>query len=421
VTAPEIIVQILAALLFVFGVVSFAALVKGCFELRRLARNVRWWDPVPLLRSPLVPGVSVIAIPRDVSPESREFIRKLLDLQFGTFELVIVLDGPSETELETWRREFRLSLLARDAVQDIPTKPIRGVYRSRDPYRLVLVDKELGGAADALNAGINLAALPTIALIDPETAFQSTILLRLALPMLEEPDIAVVCGAAPDPTSGGLAANLAALESLRAWMVRCAAFSAWNTLVPIPGSTLLIKREAILKAGGFRTGPLELVLRIERRHRVVYLQEDLRHSVLPSSFGDLWLRTVGEQSELGLLWRRRKAIGGGIAPAAFLTYRLARPLLETVTWFVAAVAWVTGWIDSALAGLVFAVTAGTGMVVSMAAVSLRELAQFEGSNPRLLLRLFFTAIPENLGYRQLRNLWLIAGFLKRRPERVRAA
>ena len=34
-------------------------------------------------------------------------------------------------------------------------------------------------------------------------------------------------------------------------------------------------------------------------------------------------------------------------------------------------------------------------------------------DPRLLAALFFTAIPENLGFRQLRNVWLIASFAKK--------
>ena len=46
----------------------------------------------------------------------------------------------------------------------------------------------------------------------------------------------------------------------------------------------------------------------------------------------------------------------------------------------------------------------------MAAVVLRELAEPSGIAPALLAALFLAAIPENLGYRQIRNLWMIAGF-----------
>jgi len=412
-TWAPIVIQVLVILLFVAGVASFALLLKGCFVLRRMARTRRLWDPAPLLRSPLVPGVSVIAVPADVSPESREFIRRLLDLHFGNLELVVVLDGPSETELTTWCREFRLGLLARDAVEDLPTAGILAVYQSREPYRLTVVAKESGGRADALNAGVNLASLPTIGLIDPASSFEPTILLRLALPMLEETDIAAVCGSAPEPTPGGLAANLAALESLRAWMVRCAAFSGWNAAVPTPGAALLIRREAILKAGGFRTGPLELVLRLHGTpQRVVYLQEDVHYAAPPRSLRELFRRTVREQAEIALVWRA--------LPALFCD-RFLRPTVETAAYVLAAAAWLNGWIDTALAGLVLATTSGMGIVVSMGAIALRELGQFQGSSPALLLRLFIAVIPENLGYRQVRNLWLIAGFLKKKEARARAA
>ena len=45
-----------------------------------------------------------------------------------------------------------------------------------------------------------------------------------------------------------------------------------------------------------------------------------------------------------------------------------------------------------------------------AAVVLRELAEPSGMTPWALAALCLTAIPENLGYRQIRNLWLIGGF-----------
>jgi hypothetical protein len=49
-----------------------------------------------------------------------------------------------------------------------------------------------------------------------------------------------------------------------------------------------------------------------------------------------------------------------------------------------------------------------GMVQSLGAVVLREVAQPARSDPAQTTYLFLAAIPENLGYRQLRNLWLIA-------------
>ena len=67
-------------------------------------------------------------------------------------------------------------------------------------------------------------------------------------------------------------------------------------------------------------------------------------------------------------------------------------------------------VEPALAVLVLLTSAGAGIVTSMAAVVLRELAEPSGMAPATIATLFLSAIPENLGYRQIRNLWMIAGF-----------
>ena len=98
-------------------------------------------------------------------------------------------------------------------------------------------------------------------------------------------------------------------------------------------------------------------------------------------------------------------------PALFCV-RVARPLLETVAYAMAVAGLALGRIGAAEALLVLPATAGMGIVVSMAAVVLRELAEPSGAGPSQLAGLFFAAFPENLGYRQVRNLWLIRDFLE---------
>ncbi|MCX6626328.1 MAG: hypothetical protein NTW28_01675, partial [Candidatus Solibacter sp.] len=54
-----------------FAAAGFAALLKGCFALRRSLRAAsRDFGPA-LLKSPIVPGVSIVFVAPDVSPESR--------------------------------------------------------------------------------------------------------------------------------------------------------------------------------------------------------------------------------------------------------------------------------------------------------------------------------------------------------------
>jgi hypothetical protein len=108
---------------------------------------------------------------------------------------------------------------------------------------------------------------------------------------------------------------------------------------------------------------------------------------------------------------RMEGLGGmaWVLPA-LVGWRLLLPLVETGAYLVLAAAVVTGHASSTLIVLVIMATLGTGALVSMAAVVLRELAQYEASDPAELVKLFAAAMLEGLGYRQLRNLWLIAGF-----------
>ena len=82
--------------------------------------------------------------------------------------------------------------------------------------------------------------------------------------------------------------------------------------------------------------------------------------------------------------------------------------MEMAAYALAAAGWWLGWIDSALAGVALLTTVGIGIVNSMGAVVLWQLTGDPDTSPERLATLFLAAIPENLGYRQVRNLWLIA-------------
>jgi hypothetical protein len=412
-----VVLTLLALALFALGGAAFAALLTGCFALRRMARED--WRNLSraLLKSPLVPAVAVITAPPDSSAESRRLARHLLDLEFGKHELIVALDGPSEADLDGWISEFRLYLSGREPGDALATAAVRGIYESRDPIRMAVVDKERGGEDDSLNAAINVATAPLIAWFDPGAEFTTDALLRLVAPMLEEgqPTLAA-CAFAPPPAADGLAGLIGGLESLRLWLGRCAAFAKWNCLVPVPGAATILDREAAVSAGGFRAGILEMVVRLHERaraagepYRVALVRQVISQPRAARSLADLRQAALGDQREIA-----RAARFGWLNPIAdLIAERVARPIMETAALVLTAVGAALGWVDPALAGLTLLATVAMGIVISMAAVALRELAEQDGSDPGRLAGSFFAAIPENLGYRQLRNLWLIAGYFRR--------
>jgi hypothetical protein len=411
------ILALLVAALAVFAAATGYALFKGCFELRRNLRAAGHDLSSLLLKSPIVPGVSVVYAAPDASPESRSLVRRLLDLHFGRHELVLVLDGPSNAELEQWIEELHLFRQERIVPLELPSGAVNGYYLSRDPVRLLVVVKQAGGLADALNAGVNAAQYPVIGLVDREADFIPELLLRLIRPMLADWErVVAVCGVAPPFPAPGFAGRIGAIETSRLWLARCAAFSGWNRLLPVPGACMLVKRDAICSVSGFRAGLLELFLDLHNASQANYLAWRFALLAAPVScrpaartWEELGSQLESDQRQLATALGR-PGVGGGRAFFGLYSVRALRPLLETAAYILAAAGWLTGLVSPALAGLVLVTGIGSGIVNSMAAVVLRELAAPSGVSPGYLAALFLTTVPENLGYRQIRNVRMVADF-----------
>jgi hypothetical protein len=225
-----------------------------------------------------------------------------------------------------------------------------------------------------------------------------------------------VCGVAPPPAVPGLVGSIGALEWRRLWLARCGSFSAGHRLLPVPGAFMLVKRDAVRTVGGFRAGPLELFLDLHaatRKNglgwRTAFLASPVSFRVAARSWRDLYRQVRADQRQLGSALQPLRP-GPGREFFGLFCARGLRPLLETAAYALAAAAWIMGMAPPALVALVPVIGIGGGVVTSMAAVVLSELAEPSGMAPGALATLFLAAIPENLGYRQIRNFWLIAGY-----------
>jgi hypothetical protein len=410
-----VVFQTIAFLLFLAGAISFVALLRGAFTLRRLAIEAPNDDFMPLLKSRLTPAVTVILAPQDSGAKSRALTRRLLGLTFGNHEVVVALNAPPAADLAAFREEFHLEPSLRPIAGAPAMAKARGVYQGRTPLRLLVLDLEPASNPLALNAAVNAAQSPIIALFNGECEFTPEALLLLIRPMLEDAQNTVaVCGVAPGEPGKGLAQQFAALDFLRVWLVRAAAFSGWNLVAPPAGCALLVTREVLGKAGGFSAGALELVLQLHSMfrkanlpYRVAFVPAAGCTRREPESKADLKRAAALAEMETA----RCASVPGAFPPmlrAGWIGVHFVAPALETLAYALTIAGLIAGWVDWRLGVLMLLATVGLGMLLSMTAVSLRELAEFDGSDPTRLSRLFAAAITENLGFRQVRNLSVLA-------------
>jgi cellulose synthase/poly-beta-1,6-N-acetylglucosamine synthase-like glycosyltransferase len=105
-------------------------------------------------------------------------VRSLLNLHYPEFEVIVINDGSSDDTLATLRKDFNLAPYTRPVRLQAPHAPIKDIYVSCDYPNLLVIDKENGGKADAINAGINVSSFPLFCSIDADSLLEPDALLK---------------------------------------------------------------------------------------------------------------------------------------------------------------------------------------------------------------------------------------------------
>ena len=430
-------VALINSIYFLLIVLGFQALRRERGAFLRVRRD-------ELLRSPLLPRVAVLAPAFNEAATCRESVRAMLALRYPHHEVIVINDGSKDDTLQILIDEFKLYRSSRAPDGAIPCKPIRAIYESRDPLRLVVVDKENGGKADSLNAGINVARAPLVCAVDSDSLLEDEALLYVVKPFLEDSTTIAAGGiiriANGCRVEGGRVVDVRTptqwlplfqvVEYLRAFLGGRIAFSFLNSLLIISGAFGVFRRDAVVEAGGYRTSTvgedMELVVRLHaiwrtagRAYRIVFVPEPVCWTEAPETLRVLkrqrnrWQRgtvdSVGLHKRM-LLNPRFGAVGIFALPYFFL-FEMLGPAVELLGYVLTFSGIVFGLIRPAVAILFLVVSILFGIVLSMSSVVLEELTQRRYARPSDLLRLFVASVVENLGFRQLLTVWRTQGLI----------
>ena len=263
------------------------------------------------------PSVSVIASAYNESATILSCVRALLNLRYSNYDVIVVNDGSTDDTLEKLKKEFQLRKQSYIVNYKIKTKDVRGVYRSENPiYRkLIVVDKENGGKADAMNCGINISYKFYVVCVDVDSILDRDALLRLVKVITEREDGRVIgVGAAVHVANGCKFENgiikehivpkkyftcMQVVEYLRAFLIGRISLGQTRSLLLISGALGIFRKEAILKAGGYLTSTIgedmELVTRVQEYH----YKKKISHLMLYIPDPLLWTEVPGSVKVLG--------------------------------------------------------------------------------------------------------------------------
>lgn len=372
-----------------------------------------------------------------------ESVSSLLRLRYPLFEVIVINDGSRDATLDRLIEALHLELSERIYENALPHAPVRGIYTSPAHPNLIVLDKENGGKADALNAGINVARRPLIASLDADSMLEPDSLLRVVQPFISHPERMIAVGGTVRVINGctvregrivdvglprSLLAQLQIIEYLRAFLMGRLGWSELKALPLVAGAFAVMRRAAVIEAGGYDRDTVgedfELIMRLHRLMRdkgedyeIRFVPEPVCWTEVPSDMCSLarqrirWQRGALETfcRHADMLFRRRYGRIGALSLGHCLIVDVVGPVAEVVGYVLIPLFWVTGLLDLDFTLAFLALIFVYGIFISVGSLVLEELELKRFEKTHHLLFLAFVAIFENFGYRQMNNLFRIIG------------
>jgi len=459
----------------VFFLVNLLFLALSYRSIRRHVQHEQVQPAAGASGNPFLPAITLLVPAYNEEVTIAESLRSLLRLDYPAYEIIICNDGSKDATVDVLRREFHFVRIEIEYNHELGTAPIRAFYESRFKLpigcrRMVLIDKENGGKADALNACINISKGEFVTSMDADSLLEPDALLRAARVIVDDRETVAV-GAQVGISNGSLVKNGRVVEMRmpRTWISRFqiveymrsfaqgrVALSTLNSLLILSGVFAIMKRELVVAIGGFLTPKMrskigleycghdahtvcedmEIIVRVHRYlldrgvpGKIAILPFPVAWTEAPENYTDLgkqrarWYRGLLEvlYFHRAVLFRPRfRQIGMFSLPYQLLFEALA-PVLEAMGYTLLIATATLGTLSGVWLLLFLAMAAAINLSLSFFSVvlciqseratrtGLGMLALFHYPRLRDVLMLLFTGFISNFGYRQYLVRWQLKG------------
>ncbi len=440
--------------LYTNGILYFAILIMSSYvllgiysgkEMAVYLKKNSYVNYRSILVSPTSPAISIIAPAYNEANTIVENVRSLLSLHYGNFEIIIVNDGSKDDSLERLIAAYNLVEVDFAVNEQIPTKAVRGIFKSTNPAfgKLVIVDKDNGGKADALNVGINVSQYALITCIDVDCIIEQDALLKMVKPYLEETDTVIATGGVIRVANSCTVEDgritrvqlpnewlprFQVLEYIRAFLLGRMAWSKLNGLLLISGALGLFDKAIVIKSGGYNHHTvgedMELVVRMRRYmhehkldYKVVYIPDPLCWTEAPDTTKILgrqrnrWTRGTAETLWIhrAMFMNPKYGLLGILSVPYWFFFEWLAPIIELFGMLFSILLMFTGNLNWQVFLILLAMVYTFSVMLSSIAILFEELSYRQYTRRGDLFRLFMVALLEPIIHHPRIVYWAIMG------------
>jgi len=442
-------------LLFNFIILGFTIMItcsyvllgilSGKEMLHYLAKN-KFVDYRLILSSPFVPSISILAPAYNEGKTIVENVKSLMALHYSDFEVIIINDGSTDDTLEKLINNFDLYEIPYAYNEQIETKKVRHVYKSRIASwgKLTVIDKENGGKADAINVGVNIASSAIFACIDVDCILEEDALLKMIKPFLEWSNTSIIAVGGVVRVANNceiedgrinqvnlpksFLAKAQVLEYFRAFMLGRMAWSRLDGLLLISGAFGFFDREIVIKVGGYNQATvgedMELTVRMRKymmennmNHKVPFIPDPLCWTEVPESNKILasqrnrWTRGTIETLSMhrNLFFNPKYGKLGLLSFPYWFFFEWLAPIIEFIGILFFIFLIFTGDINWIYCISLIILVYTFSIAHSLFALVFEEFTFYQYKQPRAILKLILVALLEPLLFHPRVVWWAIRG------------
>lgn len=359
----------------------------------------------------------------------------LLELDYPNYEVIVVNDGSKDKTVSKLNNHFSLLEIDKERIPELLTKSIKRVSSTKSKS-LIFIDKENGGKADSVNAGINFANGNYICTIDADSILDANALKEVVRPFILNPNTIVSGGQLAASNDLVLEHNKVVnsktptniwvlwqiIEYIKSFMISRIGLSKIDALLIMSGAFSLYKRDDLLQTGGFLTAinkhpyiektiglgkqtvceDMEIVVRLYQYYRdkkmkpkTVFLPEPVCWTEVPDNGKNLfkqrsrWHQGLAETLKIhrNMMFEPRYGMTGLIGLPYYFVFELFSPLIKIFSLIFIFISALYGTINFQwVAMLIFSVMLITAIIMSSITAIIENWSQKQNAVSRDALR-----------------------------------